>query len=401
MAQPSTALKMLDAIYRLDRPDDVWLMQLIEATRSRFDAGLGATAILYRTDDRAAHLEALVMEPGLIPAEDVYQAAETASQAGQRAVFSRVPGFTTISERLRGSSDAAHVRKTLGRHEIVDLVYFNAVDEHGGLVLGCPLPEEAAPEPPLRDHWWRVALHLSAALRLRRTLGRPARPEDGAAVFTPSGRLLHASAPLADTPVLERLRALVADRVRLRREDESAVTHLWPGLIEGRFSIVDAFDRDGRHLLVAVANPPAASALRALSRREAEVVYAASQGHSNNQIGYGLGLAEGTVSAHLRDARRKLGVRRRSQLIALAKFAGRAEPLAVGDQHLAVVDTSAASPVSLTDAERDVLELVTGGLTNREIAKRRGTSERTVANQVASILRKTGAGSRYELTAAC
>lgn len=53
----------------------------------------------------------------------------------------------------------------------------------------------------------------------------------------------------------------------------------------------------------------------------------------------------------------------------------------------------------LTEAEIAVLRDLLDGLTNREIGARRDTSARTVANQVASILRKLGFGSRYELVA--
>src|SRR5437868_11224901 len=52
----------------------------------------------------------------------------------------------------------------------------------------------------------------------------------------------------------------------------------------------------------------------------------------------------------------------------------------------------------LTPAERDVLARVVAGASNAEIAKARGTSIRTVANQIASLLRKLGASSRFDLT---
>jgi DNA-binding CsgD family transcriptional regulator len=54
----------------------------------------------------------------------------------------------------------------------------------------------------------------------------------------------------------------------------------------------------------------------------------------------------------------------------------------------------------LTLSERDVTELLVAGLSNAEIARRRGSSARTVANQVASIFRKVGVASRLELQAA-
>lgn len=53
----------------------------------------------------------------------------------------------------------------------------------------------------------------------------------------------------------------------------------------------------------------------------------------------------------------------------------------------------------LTPAEELVLSGIIAGASNETIARRRGTSARTVANQVASIFRKCGVGSRAELVA--
>ena len=56
-------------------------------------------------------------------------------------------------------------------------------------------------------------------------------------------------------------------------------------------------------------------------------------------------------------------------------------------------------PKALTNAERAVALLVIEGHTDTEIAALRGVSKRTVGNQVASIFRKLGVGSRVELAA--
>jgi DNA-binding NarL/FixJ family response regulator len=55
--------------------------------------------------------------------------------------------------------------------------------------------------------------------------------------------------------------------------------------------------------------------------------------------------------------------------------------------------------VALSECESKVLELLLRGMSNAEIAKARGTSVHTIGNQVSSILRKVGVGSRYELVA--
>jgi DNA-binding CsgD family transcriptional regulator len=53
----------------------------------------------------------------------------------------------------------------------------------------------------------------------------------------------------------------------------------------------------------------------------------------------------------------------------------------------------------LSTAEREVARLAIDGMSNARIAERRSTSLRTVANQMASIFKKLGVGSRRELAA--
>ncbi|HEY5922199.1 MAG TPA: helix-turn-helix transcriptional regulator [Kofleriaceae bacterium] len=69
------------------------------------------------------------------------------------------------------------------------------------------------------------------------------------------------------------------------------------------------------------------------------------------------------------------------------------------DEELVVFswDVAEPPPAELTSAERDVLTRVVRGESNSAIAASRMTSVRTIANQVASLLRKTGAASRFDL----
>lgn len=56
-------------------------------------------------------------------------------------------------------------------------------------------------------------------------------------------------------------------------------------------------------------------------------------------------------------------------------------------------------PKSLSRAEREVATAIALGCSNAGIARRRGTSIRTVENQIYGIFRKLGVGSRSELAA--
>ncbi len=75
--------------------------------------------------------------------------------------------------------------------------------------------------------------------------------------------------------------------------------------------------------------------------------------------------------------------------------------LTVGEDELVVVRVPlpAADLGALPPAQREIAELLLAGLGNAEIARRRGRSERTVANQVAAIFRRFGVSSRAELAA--
>jgi DNA-binding NarL/FixJ family response regulator len=56
-------------------------------------------------------------------------------------------------------------------------------------------------------------------------------------------------------------------------------------------------------------------------------------------------------------------------------------------------------PAELSPAEREVMLLVLDGVSNAEIARRRGRSARTIANQIAACYKKLGVSSRLELAA--
>lgn len=69
-------------------------------------------------------------------------------------------------------------------------------------------------------------------------------------------------------------------------------------------------------------------------------------------------------------------------------------------QVLFVHDLPAVSKVpGLAKVEQEILELLLRGHDNRSIAAKRGTSTRTVANQITSVFRKLGVRSRAELMA--
>jgi DNA-binding CsgD family transcriptional regulator len=76
-------------------------------------------------------------------------------------------------------------------------------------------------------------------------------------------------------------------------------------------------------------------------------------------------------------------------------------PLSIGGSEYLLLSfpRAPAMPDVLTPAERQVALAALAGLSNAEIARMRGSSPRTVANQLAKIFRKLGVRSRAELAA--
>jgi len=75
-----------------------------------------------------------------------------------------------------------------------------------------------------------------------------------------------------------------------------------------------------------------------------------------------------------------------------AEFRFRGEDLAV----LSLPLLDLALPPSLSEAECDIAQHLLAGRSNQAIAVARGTSTRTVANQVSALFRKLHVGSRGE-----
>lgn len=163
-----------------------------------------------------------------------------------------------------------------------------------------------------------VGAHLGAALRLRSHLHAAPSPDDDAvdAVLTPSGRVLDARGAAAQTGASKLTDAVRnVERARTRKASPDERLALWTALVDGRWSIVESTERDGKRTLLACKNEPRAAGLRKLSGREKSVTGYAALGHPYKYIAYELGISVPTVAACLARALRKLGLASRADLI--------------------------------------------------------------------------------------
>jgi DNA-binding NarL/FixJ family response regulator len=188
--------------------------------------------------------------------------------------------------------------------------------------------------------------------------------------------------------------------------DETA--ELWRDIAAGACAVHGRVERDGSEYLLVRAHPRS----EPLTARERQVTALAAAGLANKAIAHELELGVSTVSVYLMRAAEKLAASTRVELIEawLARGAHRAQPamLPVGLRawrlspalHIVALPAKErALPKRLTPAERAVALGILEGRTNEEIARARGTSVRTIANQVASIFKKLEVGSRGELAA--
>jgi DNA-binding CsgD family transcriptional regulator len=82
----------------------------------------------------------------------------------------------------------------------------------------------------------------------------------------------------------------------------------------------------------------------------------------------------------------------------VARVRSRLRAAGVRRRHWTYADRPVSGWASLTDTERDVVELVAEGLTNRQVAARMFVSPHTVHAHLGRIFRKLGVSSRVELT---
>lgn len=179
---------------------------------------------------------------------------------------------------------------------------------------------------------------------------------------------------------------------------------VWYALLSGSATFATEFTSGGRVYVVLKLRDPSGDASSTLTERELDVVIRHANGVSSKCVGLSLGIGAPTVSAHLASALRKLGLESLGDLVRLHERLTRpAKDLRVmtltqGTPRAWIVSQRAPEePIELTAAERAVARLVAAGLSNAAIAALRRRSERTVANQVASLLHKLGIQSRHQV----
>jgi DNA-binding NarL/FixJ family response regulator len=251
-------------------------------------------------------------------------------------------------------------------------------------------------------------VHLTAGMRLRRRLRTASVPREG--VFSPDGAIVHLESALRDdrsarAALVSAVRAIERARTVRDRSDPERVLEFWKGLVQGEWSLVDQWESDGRRYMAAYRNRPDVKDPRGLTRFESLVLRYVSLAASNKEVAFTLGISVTAVESAVSQLLRKLRFRRRSDLLALADLS-KVQHLNVdvGGDRIGILSLPRAPTRSalqkLSASERDIAAALVRGDSNAEIARARGTSTNTVANQIRAMFEKLGVGSRAQLVAA-
>jgi DNA-binding CsgD family transcriptional regulator len=401
----------VESAYALEPDLDDWLGGLAERAAPLLEQGFGLTALAFRLEPGRVAIEGAGAFGGPAGLREMALATNLgAPNPAMDLVYRASVPVGTLSEVLAERAEMlAIVRETSGGAFEDTLGMVAHAGAGRGVAITTPLAKARRMSESERARWRRAALHIAAAHRLRLALGSLALEAPSVeAVLDASGHVADARAGGRSADAREALREAVRRSEQARgalRRDPDAALDLWEALVLGRWSLVDHFESDGRRFVVAHRNEPGGDDPRGLTPRERDSAELLGRGYAPKEIAYALGLARSTIDGALGRARNKLAVDSVAELAAFFAPGGlraRIAELEVAGESLLVGALPAldvARLAGLSEAERDVAIALVRGATNREIAKRRGGAERTIANQVQSLFRKLAVHSRAELAA--
>jgi DNA-binding NarL/FixJ family response regulator len=180
----------------------------------------------------------------------------------------------------------------------------------------------------------------------------------------------------------------------------------WWNLFTGHSALVDSARFDGALALLLRCSASGRPLSAAIPARDVELMDRTARGEPGKGIAIDRAISDGLVSRQLKAALRRVGLVSRSELLWCCRASdglGPPSPLRAAAHRSGewVVLVASLRPsdieIPLTGSERAIVAALLEGQSNQTIARSRGTSPATVANQVARIFEKLGTGNRYEL----
>lgn len=332
MSVLAATLRAVQTVYDLSLDDDAWMGALCQSIAPVVDQGMSVSLSEYSVDaDHQTRITRYVQQGG----DDDFSSVAAEFQqllppSWVQSVYMS-PGYVgrAFSEASVLTQDEILVASQFLRERTKIRDIFGAAaswDSGCGMSLAAPMAVAKDLAPDRLSSVRHVLAHVRCASRLR---ARLAEAPDDAIIDANSGRIVHAEGAATSPSAQEKLRAQAraidhANTAGGRRDPEAAL-QAWKGLVDGTWTLVDNFDTDGRHYIVAKRNAPQDVSVGRLGPRERQCAILAASGASDKLIGYELGLSPSTVATHLQRARARLGCASRVALCRIALGAWREE----------------------------------------------------------------------------
>jgi DNA-binding NarL/FixJ family response regulator len=187
-----------------------------------------------------------------------------------------------------------------------------------------------------------------------------------------------------------------------------SVLPLWRDLTQGRSRVADGFFTSDRcYLLLA----PSSSPTRPLETRRLAILEAVLRGSPQKCIAIDHRLAPSTIALHAKLALENFGVMDRPSrthplLMRIARSASKPAEARCSNLYVdaerefrvvSMLRPEQALSSVLPSAEFEVIQSLVEGLSYQDIAERRDTSDRTVANQISAVFRRLQVSGRNAL----
>ena len=318
-------ISLIESSYALDCNDQDWLDKLFDCALPLVGPGMRSLAWTYRCTPTSFQLgkfstltspwvNALCRAGHAIASREYFDLAYR-SGAVVGSLSELFPRLTELAPRI---AERRFLRLTRGRTRDA----FMAGGQSGtglGVAFGTYVKDYRKPSALERKRWPQIAAHLGAGLRLR-SIARGLSLDSASieAVLDSSGKVHDARDEATATPVRQKLRETVrrieCARAAAGRSDPDAAMDTWEGLVDGRWSLVDRFDTDGKRFIVAIKNDPAYPDPRGLTLRERQVAEFVGLGRATKEISYTLGVSDSAVTNCTASAQEKLGLSSRAEL---------------------------------------------------------------------------------------
>jgi hypothetical protein len=257
---------IIEAAYRIDLDEGIWIQGVTEAAAPLLDAGNGVAGYLVDTMGEGAAVHSPVMVGERDPWDGEWRQAwwEARVERMPRALVAALAGFGSpvyASQSCGALAAGARVAREAGAFApaplppgVCEALVVSCLDVSGQGAVLFAFREEAAREPPSREvraRWERLSAHLAAAIRLRHRRSASAGPMPKS----------HSTVEGLDRAS----RAIDQARSGVARSSDHAL-ELWPVLHRGRYSIVPMVG--GAEPYQAIENRPRIKPFDVLTPRE-------------------------------------------------------------------------------------------------------------------------------------